>query len=94
MSASPAHLTPNSTLSVLGSHGDGSTNLTEDERASRVRKAADARARALVEGDASTLERLLHEAFRMPVTQTWVRDEAGWRCLAGHAGPRRTSGAG
>jgi hypothetical protein len=26
--------------------------------------------------------------FRMPVTQTWVRDEAGvWTCLAGHAGP-------
>ncbi|GAA5151962.1 hypothetical protein GCM10023340_31470 [Nocardioides marinquilinus] len=29
--------------------------------------------------------------FRMPVTQVWVRDaglDAGWRCLAGHAGPR------
>jgi hypothetical protein len=29
------------------------------------------------------------ETFRMPVTQTWVRMEGGWRCLAGHAGPRR-----
>jgi len=30
------------------------------------------------------------EAFRMPVTQTWVRVGDVWRCLAGHAGPRRT----
>ena len=28
------------------------------------------------------------ETFRMPMTQTWVREEEGWRCLAGHAGPR------
>ena len=28
------------------------------------------------------------EAFRMPMTQVWVRDGSGWRCLAGHAGPR------
>ncbi len=28
------------------------------------------------------------ETFRMPVTQVWVRDEPGWVCLAGHAGPR------
>jgi hypothetical protein len=21
------------------------------------------------------------------LTQTWVRAEGGWRCLAGHAGP-------
>jgi ketosteroid isomerase-like protein len=27
--------------------------------------------------------------FRMPVTQTWVHGAAGWRCLAGHAGPLR-----
>lgn len=26
--------------------------------------------------------------FVMPVTQTWVRTPTGWRCLAGHAGPR------
>lgn len=26
--------------------------------------------------------------FTMPVTQTWVRTDLGWRCLAGHAGPR------
>lgn len=25
---------------------------------------------------------------RMPVTQVWVRSGEGWRCLAGHAGPR------
>jgi len=29
------------------------------------------------------------ETFRMPVTQVWVRGAGGWRCLAGHAGPRR-----
>ena len=28
------------------------------------------------------------ETFRMPMTQVWVRDGAGWTCLAGHAGPR------
>ena len=28
------------------------------------------------------------ETFRMPVTLVWVRDRHGWRCLAGHAGPR------
>ncbi len=27
--------------------------------------------------------------FRMPMTQTWLRDAGRWRCLAGHAGPRR-----
>lgn len=27
--------------------------------------------------------------FRMPMTQTWVRTNGEWRCLAGHAGPRR-----
>ena len=27
-------------------------------------------------------------AFRMPLTQIWVRTTDGWRCLAGHAGPR------
>ncbi|MCK2216895.1 nuclear transport factor 2 family protein [Actinomadura sp. ATCC 31491] len=26
--------------------------------------------------------------FRMPVTQTWVRQDGRWTCLAGHAGPR------
>ena len=29
--------------------------------------------------------------FHMPVTQTWVRTPLGWRCLAGHAGPRTTA---
>ena len=28
------------------------------------------------------------EKFRMPMTQFWVRASNGWRCLAGHAGPR------
>jgi hypothetical protein len=27
------------------------------------------------------------KTFRMPVTQTWVHESEGWRCLAGHAGP-------
>src|SRR4051794_30022541 len=30
------------------------------------------------------------ETFRMPMTQVWVRQNNRWRCLAGHAGPRRT----
>ncbi|WP_164519751.1 nuclear transport factor 2 family protein [Nocardioides ferulae] len=29
------------------------------------------------------------ETFCMPVTQVWVRATGTWRCLAGHAGPRR-----
>ena len=29
------------------------------------------------------------ETFRMPMTQVWVRQDGGWKCLAGHAGPRR-----
>lgn len=30
------------------------------------------------------------ETFRMPMTQVWVRLNGEWKCLAGHAGPRRT----
>jgi len=30
------------------------------------------------------------ETFRMPTTQVWVRRGGHWKCLAGHAGPRRT----
>jgi ketosteroid isomerase-like protein len=30
------------------------------------------------------------ETFRMPMTQVWVRLDGGWKCLAGHAGPRRS----
>lgn len=37
----------------------------------------------LGEGDAP-------ETVRMPMTQVWVRQEGAWRCLAGHAGPRRS----
>lgn len=29
------------------------------------------------------------ETFRMPMTQVWVRLAPGWKCLSGHAGPRR-----
>jgi ketosteroid isomerase-like protein len=28
--------------------------------------------------------------YQMPMTQVWVRQAGQWRCLAGHAGPRRT----
>lgn len=28
------------------------------------------------------------EVFTMPMTQTWVRTDGRWLCLAGHAGPR------
>jgi ketosteroid isomerase-like protein len=27
------------------------------------------------------------ESYTLRLTQTWVRGETGWRCLAGHAGP-------
>jgi hypothetical protein len=27
------------------------------------------------------------EVFVMPMTQTWIRDDGRWQCLAGHAGP-------
>jgi Domain of unknown function (DUF4440) len=27
------------------------------------------------------------QAFRMPMTQVWVRSSGSWQCLAGHAGP-------
>jgi hypothetical protein len=30
------------------------------------------------------------ETFQMPMTQVWVRVDDGWKCLAGHAGPRRS----
>ena len=30
------------------------------------------------------------ETLQMPMTQVWVRQTRVWRCLAGHAGPRRT----
>lgn len=30
------------------------------------------------------------EAFRMPMTQVWIRLDGRWTCLAGHAGPRRS----
>jgi hypothetical protein len=36
-----------------------------------------------VEGGASR-----PETFVMPITQTWIRADGRWRCLAGHAGPR------
>jgi|tagenome__1003787_1003787.scaffolds.fasta_scaffold20225713_1 hypothetical protein len=28
------------------------------------------------------------ESFVMPMTQTWVKTDGRWQCLAGHAGPR------
>ena len=30
------------------------------------------------------------ETFRMPMTQVWVRLNRSWKCLSGHAGPRRS----
>jgi uncharacterized protein (TIGR02246 family) len=30
------------------------------------------------------------DTFTMPMTQVWVRVEGRWKCLAGHAGPRRS----
>jgi len=31
------------------------------------------------------------QLFRMPMTQVWIRTTRGWKCLAGHAGPRMQS---
>jgi ketosteroid isomerase-like protein len=48
----------------------------------------------VVTGDVATLTALVvdevsrggdRQTFRLRLTQTWVRDEAGWRCLSGHA---------
>ncbi|GAB3936437.1 hypothetical protein GCM10029976_048130 [Kribbella albertanoniae] len=46
-----------------------------------------------VVGEAAVLrcvvtDRVDDEEFRMPMTQTWVREGPRWLCLAGHAGPR------
>lgn len=52
----------------------------------------------VVVGDTAVLYAEVHDVvrsdedasatFRMPMTQVWVRSDSGWRCLAGHAGPR------
>ena len=56
-------------------------------------------AAVLVVGDAAVLRTVVtdtieradgSETYRMPMTQFWVRAGSGWRCLAGHAGPRLT----
>jgi hypothetical protein len=52
--------------------------------------AAEERASALAGADAERLRGLLHETFRMPMTQVWVRVVDRWTCLAGHAGTRRS----
>jgi Domain of unknown function (DUF4440) len=58
-----------------------------------------ARIAVIVVGDTAVLrcvvtDRVDHgrgiETFRMPMTQTWVRVDDRWLCLAGHAGPRLT----
>jgi hypothetical protein len=51
----------------------------------------------VVEGDTAVLHAVAlddvdpgdgRRTLRMPVTQTWVRVDGRWLCLAGHAGPR------
>ncbi|MFT4166937.1 MAG: nuclear transport factor 2 family protein [Microlunatus sp.] len=42
--------------------------------------------RCVVSDDVTTASG--RETFRMPMTQTWIRGDRGWQCLAGHAGPR------
>jgi ketosteroid isomerase-like protein len=49
--------------------------------------------RVVVVGDTAVLhctavDHVGRQAFRMPMTQTWIRCGEGWLCLAGHAGPR------
>jgi len=52
--------------------------------------------RVVVVGDTAVLTALVtdevrrdgqDQSFRLRLTQTWVRAESGWQCLAGHAGP-------
>jgi ketosteroid isomerase-like protein len=42
--------------------------------------------RCTVTDDVTTAEG--RGTFKMPMTQTWIRDQRGWRCVAGHTGPR------
>jgi hypothetical protein len=51
----------------------------------------------VVEGDTAVLTAVVHdeverdgasETLSLRLTQTWVRTADGWKCLAGHAGPR------
>lgn len=51
----------------------------------------------VVEGDTAVLTAVVRDdverdgaadTFSLRLTQTWVRTSDGWRCLAGHAGPR------
>jgi ketosteroid isomerase-like protein len=52
--------------------------------------------RVVVVGDTAVLTALVtdevrrdgqDQSFTLRLTQTWVRAESGWQCLAGHAGP-------
>jgi len=52
--------------------------------------------RTVVVGDTAVLTALVtdevrrdgqDESFTLRLTQTWVRAESGWQCIAGHAGP-------
>jgi hypothetical protein len=51
----------------------------------------------VVDGDTAVLTAVVHdeverdgasETLSLRLTQTWVRTTDGWKCLAGHAGPR------
>jgi ketosteroid isomerase-like protein len=53
-------------------------------------------ARVVVVGETAVLTALVtdevrkdgqDQSFTLHLTQTWVRAESGWQCLAGHAGP-------
>jgi ketosteroid isomerase-like protein len=53
-------------------------------------------ARVAVVGDTAVVSALVidevrkdgrDQTFTLRLTQTWVRAEVGWQCLAGHAGP-------
>ena len=73
---------------------------TEGDLRWRAQRLADPR--VVVVGDSAVLTAWVtddvtrdgrDETFTLRLTQTWVRDAQGWRCLAGHAGPRRGGGA-
>ena len=53
-------------------------------------------ARVAVVGDTAVVSALVidevrrdgrDQTFALRLTQTWVRDDVGWQCLVGHAGP-------
>ncbi len=82
--------------SHIGESFDRDRYIANNTRGSRQRSAQKlADVEVTVVADTAVLrcvvtDRVDDEEFRMPMTQTWVREGERWQCLAGHAGPRMT----